>query len=269
MKKILLFLLFIPFFSACEKQGQFTIENENIPLLKEILIDGKPFMEYTYTRARLLNEEKRKFHYTKHSYDERNLLTASEYYMDQAMFSSSSIVLQQALNRTEWVSPENTAKSLTKLYEYSSDGRLIKAVFDRNSSDDGEYTTYTFENDRIVKQTMYWHEKVSSFINYFYDERGNVLREEKYMLLEDGTQQLMTTTEYEYDNRNNPFLAFRRLMIPGKYTNPNNILKETYTLHFEVNDPSIQKVQVSTSTYEYDLRGYPVKVNGEAEYIYE
>ena len=51
-------------------------------------------------------------------------------------------------------------------------------------------------------------------------------------------------------------------------TSPNNITKETYTLHFDV-DQFTQKVQVTNNTYEYNDKGYPVKVNGEVEYVYK
>ncbi len=59
----------------------------------------------------------------------------------------------------------------------------------------------------------------------------------------------------------NPFQSFRGIMIPGKYTNPNNIVKETYTIHFEV-DQSVQKVTIRTNSYRYNKDGYPEKVNG-------
>jgi hypothetical protein len=65
----------------------------------------------------------------------------------------------------------------------------------------------------------------------------------------------------------NPFIAFKRLITPGINTNPNNITKETYTIHFEV-DKWTQQVTITNNSYEYDHRGYPVKVNGEAEYVY-
>jgi hypothetical protein len=58
----------------------------------------------------------------------------------------------------------------------------------------------------------------------------------------------------------NPYLSFRRFMTPGKYTNQNNITRETYTIHFDV-DQWTEKVQVQNNTYEYNSSGYPVKVN--------
>ena len=83
-----------------------------------------------------------------------------------------------------------------------------------------------------------------------------------------GIAELWTTTEYEYDSMHNPYQAFKPLMSPGKFTNPNNIIKETYTIHFEV-DQWTQKVQVNNNSYEYNDKGYPIKVNGDAEYVYK
>jgi len=54
---------------------------------------------------------------------------------------------------------------------------------------------------------------------------------------------------------------------PGQNTNQNNILKETYTIYFEV-DPSIDKVQISQTSYTYNDKGYPVKKNGYIDFIY-
>src|SRR5690606_13450799 len=103
---------------------------------------------------------------------------------------------------------------------------------------------------------------------YQYDEYGNVIRQTKYLVSSSGIAELTTTTDYEYDNKHNPYQSFNRLMTPGIYTNPNNITKETYTIHFEV-DPSIEKVQITERTYEYNANGYPIKVNGETEYLYK
>ena len=79
--------------------------------------------------------------------------------------------------------------------------------------------------------------------------------------------ELSTTTEYKYDIMHNPYQAFRRLITPGIYTNQNNIVKETYTIHFEV-DASIEKVQITENSYEYNDMGYPIKKNEVTEYLY-
>ena len=56
-------------------------------------------------------------------------------------------------------------------------------------------------------------------------------------------------------------------MLPGENTNPNNIIKETYTIHFEV-DKFIEKVQVKENHYEYNGKGYPVSMNNEIKFTY-
>jgi len=271
MKKIaLIFFVSIILFS-CEKDKtdkQLIIENTDIPLVSKVLIGGESFLEYSYNEANLLTEEKNKFHYTKHNYNDNNLLSSSEFYMDAAMFSSTWSVVEASMNREEWVNPDNTAKSLTQTLEYNGNEQLARKTYIRPSVTDSEYSEFSFENDRICKQTMYWQNVMSFYIVYVYDEKGNLIKESKYHVSSDGIAELWTTTEYEYDNMHNPFLAFKRLMSPSKYTNPNNITKETYTIYFEV-DQWTQKVSIINNSYEYDDKGYPIIVNGETEYMYK
>jgi len=239
------------------------VENTDIPLISKVLVAGVSCHEYIYNDANLLSEEKSKFQYTKHNYNDKNLLTTSDFYLDPAIFSSSS----PTTVRTVWVNPDNTAKSLTKLFEYNDKDQLIRVTYNRPSVSNSEYSEFTFENDRISRQTMYWKNELSYYIDYLYDEKGNLFKETKYRVPSTGIAELWTTTEYEYDNMQNPFQSFKRLMTPGKYTNQNNITKETYTIHFEV-DQWTQKVSIINNSYEYNNKDYPIKVNGEAEYIY-
>jgi len=268
MKKILLIFFFSLVFFSCEKDKQLIVENTDIQLISKVLVAGVSYYEYVYNDANLLSEEKSKFHYTKHTYNDKNQLVASDFYVDPAMFSSLGIVVEAAMNREEWVNPGNTAKSLTQTFEYNDDGHLARKTYSRSSVTDSEYSEFSFENDRISRQTMYWQNAISFYIDYLYDEKGNLIKESKYYVPLTGIAELWTTTDYEYDNMHNPFQAFKRLMTPGKFTNPNNITKETYTIHFEV-DPWTDKVQITVTSYEYNNRGYPVRVNGEAEYIYK
>jgi hypothetical protein len=268
MRKIALMFVFSLIFFSCEKDKQLIIENTDIPLISKVLIGGESYMEYSYNNANLISEEKSKFTYTKHTYNDKNLLITSEFYVDPAMFSSDIHVIEASMNRKEWVNPDNTAKSLTKTFEYNSNEQLLRITYNRPSVSNSEYSEYTFENDRISRQTMYWQNELSFYIDYFYDEKGNLIKESKYYVPSTGIAELWTTTEYEYDNMRNPFQSFKRLMTPGKFTNQNNITKETYTIHFEV-DPWTQKVQITNNSYEYNDKGYPIKVNGEAEYVYK
>jgi hypothetical protein len=267
MKRIALILTFSLAIFSCKKEKQLIVENDGIPLVSKVLVAGVSSYEFVYNDANLLTEEKSKFTYTRHSYSDNNLLTTSDFYIDPGMFSSLGIVAEASMNRKEWVNPDNTAKSLTQRFEYNGDGHLARETYTRPSVTDSEYSEFTFENDRISRQTMYWQNVISFYIDYVYDEKGNLIKESKYHVPSTGIAELWTTTEYEYDSMYNPFQAFKRLMTPSKFTNPNNITKETYTIYFEV-DQWTQKVSIITNSYEYNEKGYPIKVNGEAEYVY-
>ncbi len=66
-----------------------------------MLIDGEVYSEYTYNSSGLVEEEKSKYHYSKHSYNNNNQLIKSDYYWDWRIVSSSSHVLEEAAKRTE------------------------------------------------------------------------------------------------------------------------------------------------------------------------
>jgi len=268
MRKMALMFVFSLSLFSCEKETYLSVENSDIPLLSKIKADGKIFLEYEYNYANLVTEEKTKFHYTRHYYNDDNQLKTSEFYMDPAMFSSLGSVVEAAMKRKEWINPGNTDKSLTQTFEYKDNGELARKTYTRPSVHNSEYSEFTFDKGRISRQTMYWQNVISYYIDYIYDEKGNLVKESKYRVLQTGIAELWTTNEYEYDNMHNPFLAFKRLMSPGKFTNPNNITKEIYTLYFEV-DQGTQKVSILSNSYEYNDKDYPVKVNGEAEYVYK
>lgn len=270
MKKIgfIVFAALVLFSCEKAKEKQLIVENKDIPLISKVIMDNETYMEYTYNEANLPIEEKSKFHYTRHFYNDMNQITSSDFYWDISIASNNSAVVQAAMSRTEWVNPQNTPKSLSHEYIYSTDGLLSQKAFISTSDNTPEFNSFTYENGRISRQTMFWTNGSTGFIDYVYDQKGNLTKESRYDVQAGGITTLSTTTEYEYDKMPNPYLAFRRLLTPGIYTNLNNITKETYTLNFDV-DPSIEKVQVKTNTYEYNDRGYPVKVNGTVEYLYK
>ena len=252
---------------SCEKDKQLIIENTDIPLIGKVIIGNQTFMEYTYNDANLLAEEKSKFHYTKHFYNDNNQLISSDFYWDISMASSDSRVIEAAMNRKEWVNPENTPKSVTHEFEYSGNGQLIRKTYIRTSDNYPDIVEFQYKDDKIIRSTGFYKNAKSGYTDYYYDEKGNLIKQVKYTALQSGITEMTTTTEYEFDNMSNPFQAFKRLTTPGKYTNPNNIIKETYTIHFEV-DQWTQKIQVTNNSYEYNDNGYPVRVNDEVEYVY-
>lgn len=267
-KLFYIILLFSIIFYSCEKEDSITVENTDVPLISKVFIGGELYKDYSYNEANLVIEEKSKFHYSKHTYNHRNQLIASDFYWDNSIFSSNSHVLETAMNREEWVDPSNTPKSISHEFNYNKEGQLTRKFYIHPSSDVSDYTEFLYENDQITRITGYHNNSRASYTDYLYDENGNIHKELKYLISETGLIELATTTEFEYDNMKNPFLSFKRLLTPGIFTNQNNITKEIYTLHFDV-DPSIEKVQISENSYEYNDDGYPIRVNGQIEYIYK
>lgn len=264
-RKFLFLLTFFMFLFSCERDNFFDPEfyGDGV-LLQEVKAEGETYYRYTYNEAGFVLEEKSKFHYTNHTYNSKNQLIQSDYYWDTRIASSSSYVLDEAIKRTEWVSPENTERDTYTTYEYSSNGQLQKSVSHRSIND---FAIYNYENDRIAKRTSYHENKPSVLDKYDYDYAGNLIKVQRFYILANGSEELTTTTEYEFDDKHNPYFPFRKLMIPGKHTNPNNITKETYTLHFEV-DAFIEPIQVTEYSYEYNLLDYPAKRSDGFEYIY-
>jgi hypothetical protein len=152
--------------------------------------------------------------------------------------------------------------------EYNGRGELVRKSYIRPAVNTPEFVEFLYKNDIIVRATGYYNNLISGYTDYEYDDNGNITRQTKYNLALNGITELSTTTEYEYDNMHNPYQSFKRLTNPGIFTNRNNIIKETYIINFDV-DPSIEKVQITENSYEYNDKGYPVKVNGETEYSYQ
>jgi hypothetical protein len=269
MRKLIVLLLFSPILFACSKKEniQQTPENADIPLINKILINGTIYKEYAYNEVNLLSEEKSKFQYEKHNYNDRNQVITSDFYFDISMASSSSAVIEAAMQRTEWVNPGNTSKSLTQTFVYNDQGQVIRKNYLRTSDPNPDYSEFTYENDKITRITGYYKNVVRGYRVFSYDTKGNVITQLQYMVSDEGISQLAATTDYEYDSKFNPFRAFGRLLEPGIYTNLNNIVKETYTLNSPVQS-IVENVQVTNNTYEYNLIGYPVRVNGSTEYVY-
>ena len=253
-------IIFIALFS-CSKI-EFYDRANNDALLKQVWIGGEIYQEFTFTDAGFIEEEKSKYHYSRYSYNGKNELIQSEHYWDERVVSSSSYVLDELAKETEWISPDNSEKDVVTDYEYDRYGKLKKKITHRLNNDVTSTTTFIYKRDRIEKRVFENETSPETFDLYFYDSVGNLTKKERYY-----GSELQTTTEYEFDIHPNPYYSFRKLLMPGKHTNPNNIVKETYTLHFEV-DAFIDKVQISEYDYTYNSHGYPISSNDLWEYIY-
>lgn len=262
----LILLIFIAAIS-CDKENDPIIEKNKTGLLSRVLISGEPYQEYTYTKSGWIYEEKSWSMYTKYSYNSDNLLVKSESWVDPSIVSSSTQVIAEAQKRKEWANTKNVPKSVTNIYEYPKTGQIIERYVDRaNGTQD--YGKYELNAKGLVSKHLFYNEgKPSGYVDYSYDESGNLIQEKKYFISADGNSKLKTQTEYEFDNKKNPYFSFNKLIYPGRNANPNNITKTTYTLYGET--PSvIEWLDIATHTYEYNDLGFPVKVDSETSYEY-
>jgi hypothetical protein len=270
VRKITLLIIFSFILFACEKEKekQLIIENSDIPLIDKVLIGGEIYKVYSYNNANLVTEEKSKFYYTRHNYNDMNQLITSDSYWDISMASSDSRVIEAAMNRKEWVSPENTPKSISHELKYNSNGQLIRKYYIRTGDVNTDYVEFIYKDDRIVREIGFYKNEIRSYTDLLYDDKGNLVKRLRYDVPDTGIAQLSTTSEYEFDNMPNPYLAFKRLTTPGIYTNANNIIKESTKIH-NVAEPFIEETPVIEYSYEYNINGYPIKVNGLTEYVYK
>jgi hypothetical protein len=255
MKKIYLLICLLFFLLSCSKEH---VENAFIDgemLLSSILIDGQEYYKYVYDEEGRILEEKSKFYYTCYRYAGARL-SHSDHYVDVSIYSSSLI----RTDREEWVNPENTEKYSSMKYDYDEEGRLLECCnylgcskFVYNSS------------GRISRRVFYREEKVEGFQDYSYDQSGNLEVQKHYFVTEDGQEILQSTREFEYDDKKNPFQVMSELMLPGKYTNPNNIIREIYTCNAEAKN----EVSISEYSYIYNDQSYPVKRDENLEYVYQ
>lgn len=262
-------LLIILILLSCRRENLVIAEKTDGPLLSKVQIADLPFYEYAYNGENLVSEEKSKYYYTVHQYNDMNQVLGTDYYTDNALLSNDQKIIENALTRKGLINSANSEKGATLKYEYNIDGKLTNTTFSRSSNSNPEYSEFSYDADgRIGKQTLFWDNKILGYIDYLYDGRGNLIKETLYSITSDGLPELSTTTQYEFDNNQNPLRSFYRLMTPGINTNRNNIVKETFTIHFKA-DQGPDKVQTTVTSYTYDSRGYPISKNDTIKYLYE
>ncbi|MCD8540815.1 MAG: hypothetical protein LRY55_14360 [Leadbetterella sp.] len=216
--------------------------------LAEVYFDKEKFYVYAYDSRGLLKAERSKWVYRSYSYDPQSRVVSEELYEDPGMYSSSSAIAEASMNRTEWVSPENTVKSATFQYHFDEGERLISSS-DR-VPDHGSEFIYGSDG-RIAERRMYSSGKLAGVREYHYDSNGNMIRDTHYSISANGTRQAGSVTEYEFDRGNNPYFHLSPVRIPGEYTNPNNITVKKY-------QAAGYPLSETRYTYTYNPAGYPV-----------
>ena len=175
--------------------------------------------------------------------------------------------------KSELMTSQNSTFTGKYIFEYNSEGKLTtqKNYFIKNNQ--YEYTSmisFEYDGNRIVKWIVHdGNNNITQFYTYKYDIKGNVTNEKHYsFLFNTGIEpKLIMEISFRYDDKNNPFRIYKELGIPGLYTNTNNIIESNSILYEDV--PGIDKYSTSKTTYEYNGKDFPIKVNNAEEYRYE
>jgi YD repeat-containing protein len=268
---VMFFLLILSVLVSCKKEDLQTngsLTDPYFPKLSKILVDNLSFQEYLYSDSNLIYQETSKFDFTVHHYNEAGQLTSTEFYANDDILSNDLSIYETAINQSSWVTPSSGEKGGAITYEYNADGQLIKTTTTRPSMAYTEYSEFIYDaSNRISRQSMYWENTGTGYIDYTYDKNGNLASEILYSLSANSSVELITSTKYSYDNEQNPFRSYSKILIPGINTNANNVIREIYTINLESADGS-DNVQITENTYKYDVLGYPVSKNGNVTYIY-
>ena len=268
-------LLFVAIFLSCKKEdlstglGSGNSGNTATLIISKVLIDNQCANEYVYNDSNLVTTEKSKFDFTINHYNALGQLASTDFYGNDDILSSDAQVVQAAMNSSDWVTSANGVKGGSLTYYYNNNGQLIKTAYTRPLLTGSENSEFIYDaSNRISRQTMYWENAATGYIDYSYDGKGNLIKEMLYNLSSGGTAELITTTQYEFDSKQNPFKSTSRFLVPGIDTNPNNVIKETYTIHLS-QDQGSDKIQTTQTTYVYNTKGYPITKNGNISYIYK
>lgn len=94
--------------------------------------------------------------------------------------------------------------------------------------------------------------------HYYYNEKGNIIKETDSIKGEDGVQKLTYTAVYEYDSMRNPFYL---LPIFSLFQNSNLIMMSPNNITKKHEFFENGKENISNYSYAYLLEGYPTEVN--------
>ncbi len=178
-------LIFLILLFSWGKSTSVNAQNTTHPKLIKVISDSLTVYEFSYNTTNLLIEEKSKQRYIKYNYNEKEKLISIDYYNDPATTSSSLEVIEASRKREEWINPDNTEKSYSTIYEYNISGQLIK------STNYLGYIIYSCDkNNRISRQTYYRDGKELNYIDFKYDRKGNLTKQNTFQVSESGEAQL-------------------------------------------------------------------------------
>ena len=235
--------------------------------IKSVVSNGKVIEKFIYNDNNKIVEDQSFYFCNKFIYDNNGQLIKQEMAMDPDMASSTIHI------KTELMTSQNSTFTAYRIFEYSTEGKLLAKKYYVKKNDQFVYTSMVsleYAGDRIVKWNLHNEQNtITQYYTFEYDGKGNILKEKHYSyLFTAGTEpKLIRETSFKYDYKSNPFIIYKNLGYPGLYTNTNNIIESNSVSYEDV--PGIDKITTSKTTYEYNPKTYPVKVNNDVEYIYE
>lgn len=273
IKTITFFLLFTSILLSCKKEdlthGTGSSAVPDMPVLSKVLIDNQSASEFLYNDTNMIWQEKTRLDLTIHHYNSKGQLATSEFYGNDDALSNDQSVSQTAMTQAAWVTQASGKKIGIIMYEYNNNGQLSKSTSTHPSLTCVEYSLYTYDyNNRITRQTMYWDEVATGYIDYTYDTKGNLACETLYSTPSTGDPVAINSTKYSFDGAPNPYRMTSKLQVPGINSNINNIVRETNTIFIPAAIGS-NNVTVTDNTYTYNTSGYPVSKNGNMTFVYE
>ena len=235
--------------------------------IKSVFSDGKTRQIFIYNDSGKIMEDQSFYYCNKYIYDNNGRLIKREIAIDPDMTSSIIHI------RTELMTPQNSTFTGKYIFEYNNEGKLLtqKNYFIKNNQ--YEYTSmisFEYDGNRIVKWNLHDDKNIiTQFYTYEYDSKGNVTNEKHYSYLFNAgiEPKLIMEISYIYDDKNNPFRIYKEIGLPGLYTNTNNIIETNSVLYEDV--PGSDKYSTSKTTYVYNGKDFPIKVNNAEEYRYE
>ncbi|ODS80356.1 MAG: hypothetical protein ABS46_14455 [Cytophagaceae bacterium SCN 52-12] len=238
----------------------FHVEGEK---LSEVYHEKEKVQEYEYDTQNRLIVEKSRFSYYSYTYKAGKRRITQKVYLDEGIFSSSSNVATRALNRKEWVNPQNTSLYSETDYDFDAGNRLIR------SEGGTGYSEYEYDiNGRIAVRKLFHEGELSGTHEYTYDGSGNLMRKNHYTISGSSGKVLSNTTKYQYDEMKNPYYRLIPEGIPGRGTNPNNVIRELYTVYNHPTAGVDSVIDDKTYSYQYNSLGYPTERNDGVRFVY-
>lgn len=195
---------------------------------------------------------------------EQNRPLEYEYYNEQYTYTANGN-LEEMIVRYKNVDYPTEAKYRTS-YKYSGE-RLIESIHyywvpATGMWTDGSSTKYEYDSDGRLQK----YKRDYDYTVYSYDTKGNRNEQKNFMQKSGSSNQyyLERISTYTFDDKKNIYDSLYPNPMKLLGSNPNNYL-DNVTKDFNESGATIN-VSTSTTAYEYNLAGYPVKATYNGKY---